>query len=556
MTHAGRIRRRHVEDGRGRACRRHIAFAGHLDIDRLTRADRGRAAGVQTRVGQARGHDRSIQTRGRGIGSRQREPAFHVNDDVGVAIAVVDADRATSTERDLDEVGHGRPLGEIQIRGRRARHAARIDGEPARRIGPGHRHVDHDGRGAGRWNADVARHRQREGLPGAELAESVARVEDAMRAHGVVLPRPGRSEFQGQLAPQIDRVAVVAERPHAGPHQVVVVDEVVLIAERRRVVVIELAPAVVVPGAWVAGRRTPPRGPGRLRRGVPAPGQLLRAGEVVENVRVHVRRRATSGFDGAVERGGVGRVLVPVVSHAEHHLGGRRLGQILRDGEGVVVGKAVERGVRARLPRRHVAGRHVVRHHEHAINDRSQVADLEEAAVPAGRAAVGVDRHPRRRPALMHLPRELGHEVGEAGLNIRIAVRGPFEIDVDAVEVLRRDQVDGVRDHGLDGRRVGHDRVENRGGRADGAVRFDDEHHAITRRVRVGDDGGEILAVPAGPADVVRGDAAVGIEVDAEIGHGGEQRVIPVRVLRQAPVGRESEDLTGDATRRGQCVRT
>src|SRR5207253_9516355 len=170
-----------------------------------------------------------------------------------------------------------------------------------------------DGRGAGRWNADVARDRQREGLPGAELAESVARVEDAMRAHGVVLPRPGRSEFQGQLAPQIDRVAVVAERPHAGPHQVVVVDEVVLVAERRRVVVIQLAPAVVVAGAWVAGRRTPPRGPGRLRRGVPAPGQLLRAGEVVQDVRVHVGRRATSGLDGAVEGGRVGRVLVPVV---------------------------------------------------------------------------------------------------------------------------------------------------------------------------------------------------------------------------------------------------
>ena len=156
----------------------------------------------------------------------------------------------------------------------------------------------------------------------------------------------------------------------------------------------------------------------------------------------------------------------------------------------------------------------------------------------------------------MHLPRELRHEVREARLNIRIAVRGPFEIDVDAVEILRRDQVDRVRDHGLGGRRVGHDRVENRGGRADGAVRLDDEHHAITRRMRVGDDGGEILAVPAGPAGVVGGDAAVGIEVDAEIGHGRQQGVIPVRVLRQAPVGGESEHFARNATSRCQRVRT
>ncbi len=343
----------------------------------------------------------------------------------------------------------------------------------------------------------------------------------------MVLPRPGRSELQAQLAPQVDRGAVVAERPHAGPHQVVVVDEVVLVAERPCVVVIDLAPAVVVPAAGVVRRGTPPRGPGRLRRAVPVLGQLRRAGEVVEDARVHVGRGPTPRLDRAVESGRGRRVLIPIVGNPQHHLRCRRLGQVLGDREGVVVREPVEWRIGARLPRRHVAGRHVVRHHEHAVHHRGEVTDLEDAAIPAGGAAVGIDRHLRGRPALVHLLRHLRHEVREARLNIRIAIRGPFEVDVDAVEVLRGDEVDRVRDRRLGGGRIRHDRVENRGGGADGAVRLDHEDDAIAGLVRVVDDGDEILAVPAGPGGVIRGDAAVGIDVDAEIGDRREQRVIP-----------------------------
>ena len=183
---------------------------------------------------------------------------------------------------------------------------------------------------------------------------------------------PVGDELQAQLVPEVGRCPVVAERPHPGPAQVHAVHQVVLEPERIGIVVVQLAVGAVVGLAGVAARRAPPGGPGRSRRYVPVMPLLERTGKVRKHSSIGIRHAAAVRLcvgSGAGAWVGSGRPLVAVVGHPEHHFGGGRLGQVLVDFRGVVVGPAVERRGRSRVPRR-VRLRGVVRHDEKRIHVR------------------------------------------------------------------------------------------------------------------------------------------------------------------------------------------
>src|SRR6202011_544385 len=101
-------------------------------------------------------------------------------------------------------------------------------------------------------------------------------VIDARRRHRMKLAGPGIPELDPERVPEVLRGPVVAERPHPGPQKIVVDHEVVLIAQRGGVVVVQLAPAAVVAAAGIAGRRAVPRDPWRGRDVVPRLGERLR----------------------------------------------------------------------------------------------------------------------------------------------------------------------------------------------------------------------------------------------------------------------------------------
>ena len=108
--------------------------------------------------------------------------------------------------------------------------------------------------------------------------------------------RVGDVDVAADQVPELGVAVVVAERPDPRAAQVRPVGEVVLGADRGDVLVVHLPPAVAVGAAGVArGRRVLGR-PGAGRGGVPLPGELLGAGEVVDGAGVGVGlRRAAAG---------------------------------------------------------------------------------------------------------------------------------------------------------------------------------------------------------------------------------------------------------------------
>src|SRR5450759_1522582 len=127
----------------------------------------------------------------------------------------------------------------------------------------------------------------------------------------------------------------------------------------------------------------------------------------------------------------------------------------------------------------------------------------------------------------MYLGRHLGHEVGQARLDVGICgVGGALEIDIHSVEVPEADGTDRACDHRLCLRGHRHDVVH--GCRA---VSFDDEHHATAGLVSLVDHVDHVLAVEAGPAGTRRVKGPVPVDRYAEVGHGAHQAVVPARVL-------------------------
>ncbi len=332
---------------------------------------------------------------------------------------------------------------------------------------------------------------------------------------------------------------VEAEGPDARAADAVVVDQVPLGAQRRGVLVVQLASAVV--------RRRPPSRPGRRRGAVPVVLDVLRAAaaEVVEHrcVGVGLHRRATVAVaeERSVGAGAVGAPLVAVVPRAEDHLARRRLGRVLLHGEGVVVRPAVERGV-GRGVAGGVAEAHVVGHDEHRVDDLAEVADVHEAAVPARRPRVGGDRDLAALHRVVHLLGQRAHEGAELRLRCGVgAVGAALEVDVDAVEAALLDQGDGLGDGVLRGGRAAGDRV-------DGPVvhALDHQHDAVAELVRGVDEVAQVAAVPARPARVAAPDGvAVAVDADAEVGDGGEQLELPFRPVRQLPVRGVAEHVAG-----------
>ena len=246
-------------------------------------------------------------------------------------------------------------------------------------------------------------HQQAERLGEAAAGEPLRKVE---------LRRP-TGEARRQDPPEVLRRAVVAQCPDPGAAQVAGVDQVVLQTQRGRVVVVQLSPAAVVAAAGIVRLGAPPGHPGHLADRVPRVAQLLRAGQLRQDAVVRVRLAPRSHE--VIGRGALRRPFAAVVGHAQDDFRGRRLCQVLLHGTGVVVGPAVQGRVRACLLAV-VSGGHVVGHDEEGVHHRGQVADLEDAAVPAGRAAVGVDADLVVGELGVDLRGQLGHEVGEAGL--------------------------------------------------------------------------------------------------------------------------------------------
>ena len=137
---------------------------------------------------------------------------------------------------------------------------------------------------------------------------------------------------------------VVSERPHADAADIAVVHEVVLVAQRGGVVVVELSPGVVVAAAGIVGGRAVPAGPGGGGRVVPVVLQIEGALQVGSSAGVGIRRGAAAA-DRGVEAG-AGRVeLVAVVGHTQDHLAqAAGLGDVLVNRLGVVVRVVARQG--------------------------------------------------------------------------------------------------------------------------------------------------------------------------------------------------------------------
>ena len=201
----------------------------------------------------------------------------------------------------------------------------------------------------------------------------------------------------------------------------------------------------------------------------------------------------------------------------------------------------------------HVGRLHVVRHHEHRVDHRGEGADIELAAVPAGRPGVGIHRDKAPRKLLVNLGRQLGHETRHAPLHALSVVGagrfvGALEVHVDPIDILGPDLSDGAIDRRLRG--VVGDRTD--GGMVEG---LDDEDEARTRQVGLIPRADEVRAVPAVPS-IVRGldEGPVRVEIESEVSDRAHQRVVPVRVLAQGPRGGEGEDFALQRPARG-CSR-
>ena len=182
-----------------------------------------------------------------------------------------------------------------------------------------------------------------------------------------------------------------------------------------------------------------------------------------------------------------------------------------------------QRGVGARDARL-VGEHHVVGHDEHGVDDRREVADLHQSAVPAGGPRVGVDRDLGVRPLGVHLLRQLGHEGREAGLDvgIRRARALSLEVDVDAVDVLGGDGGDRVVDRQLGQGGVGDEAVDRLG-----VELLDHDHDAVAVGMRAVDHVGEGGAVPLIPARRGGVEDRVTCDREPEVGEGAEEPVVP-----------------------------
>ena len=335
--------------------------------------------------------------------------------------------------------------------------------------------------------------------------------------------------------------AVVAQRPHAGTPEVVVVDERVAQPHRGRVVVVDLPPArhaAVGVGAVLA----PVDDVRALLRGVPPAavlGHEVHEGLVVDRGAVAVLRAALAARADVVGRGGPGAAVPRDAQDDPGRADPRRVGA---DGVRQVVAGARERihGPGVRGP----GGPVVVAHDEDRVRGAGLHRGLQRvvADVPGGvvrELVAGADLVELRA----NRPQER-HEL------VRVGARQGLEVQVDPVGAA-------VADGG--GRLLRE--VEARGGGAqerllDGLLRAGPgedaqrEHDARAVRVRVVDDGGHRRAGPAAPAGggrpvtVLLAQVALGVGTDREVGDGGQHVVVELgRGARQLPVRQEAEHL-------------
>src|SRR5205085_2302631 len=129
-------------------------------------------------------------------GAGRAVPPDDVQDDVHIALVVVDVDVAVAPHLDDDEVGDVHARWEVEIRGHGPAHVARVNREEAgRRGGNGGDVQDNRGRAAG-GHATGARDLHGAALAGAQAASgtssAVPGVEDARRRQRIELRLQGR----------------------------------------------------------------------------------------------------------------------------------------------------------------------------------------------------------------------------------------------------------------------------------------------------------------------------------------------------------------------------
>ena len=363
----------------------------------------------------------------------------------------------------------------------------------------------------------------------------------------------GDAEVLGDGVPEVAASGVVAECPDADAAQPVAVDQRVLVAERLGVVVVELAIGAVVGPACVTWRRAVPRRPGRLRWGVPVPHQAVRrsrfrcAGEVGQDVVVGDRADAVVAAPRRVEALARGRVGVPVVGDAEDHLVARHLGEIGLDHLAVRIRRVVH-GVQGVIGQR-LPVVDVVVHDVEGVDVGAETADVHHRPALGGGGVgvdgeVGLSRHQGAQRVL-----QLADEGGEVARHHRRDE--PLEVDVDTVAAPALELLDDVGDRRLPVALAPHQGLDRR------VVHGDGEHHAVAGGVGGVDQAAHLRAPPPLIAGVLD-DGAVGVEVEAVVGDGGQVREPEVRLpvpARDLTRLGEAEDLrVAGSGRRGGAV--
>ena len=109
ITCRRRVGRGHIQRHRGNTCRRYAVLAGHLEIAGLTRANR---TPVGSRVEQP-GRRQRIEESRVGGGRTRAVPTFDIDHDIGLPIAIEDADHPVGSERHGHQVRQRDPGGPI-----------------------------------------------------------------------------------------------------------------------------------------------------------------------------------------------------------------------------------------------------------------------------------------------------------------------------------------------------------------------------------------------------------------------------------------------------------
>src|SRR5439155_849321 len=145
-----RLGRGHVED-HGRRIRRYTADAGHVTGDRFVLVDRARryALRPRTSVQDARRRERVVARAAR----RSAVPADDVEDDVHLAIVVIDLHIAINANLHRHQVRNRLAGREVQVRCQWPRHSRWVDRQVATHRRLRHRCVDHYSRYIRGWHA-------------------------------------------------------------------------------------------------------------------------------------------------------------------------------------------------------------------------------------------------------------------------------------------------------------------------------------------------------------------------------------------------------------------